>query len=143
MRNGLPRKYFEFGGVVPVRRLTQADPENIADYFSGQIFLQGVDQNVQVTFQCKVDSGRSRQYCIWLFSSKEKIMFNVVLIFLGQDCTGKSLVQCCPRASRQHCTAINLFNVLLRGSRQHCKGSILFNVVVILLGQHCTGKNLM
>ena len=50
MRNELPWKYFEFGGVVPVRWLTQADPENIVDYFSEQIFLWGVDQNVQVIF---------------------------------------------------------------------------------------------
>ena len=58
--------------------------------------------------------------------AQEKILFNVVLILLGQDCTGKSLVRFCPRASRQHCT-----------------GNILFNGVLILLGQHGTGKNLV
>ena len=58
--------------------------------------------------------------------AQEKILFNVILILLGQHGTGKSLAQCCPRASRQHCTR-----------------NILFNVVLILLGQHCTGKNLV
>ena len=57
---------------------------------------------------------------------RNKILFNVVLILLGQHCTGKNLVQCCPRSFRQHCT-----------------GKILFNVVLILLGQHCTDKYLM
>ena len=28
----------------------------------------------------------------------------IVLIILGQHCTGKNLVQCCPRGSRQHYT---------------------------------------
>ena len=52
-----------------------------------------------------------------------KILFNIVLILLGQYCTGKSLKQCCPRRSRQHCTR-----------------KILFSVVLILLGQHCMRK---
>ena len=37
----------------------------------------------------------------------EKILFNVVLILLWQHCTGKNLVQCCPRDSRQHYTGKN------------------------------------
>ena len=37
-------------------------------------------------------------------TAQEKILFNVVLISLGQHCTGKILVQCCPRDSKQHCT---------------------------------------
>ena len=55
---------------------------------------------------------------------RKKLLFDVVLIHLGEHCTGKNLVQCCPRGSRQHCTWKNLFNV-----------------VVIFLGQHSTGKN--
>ena len=30
--------------------------------------------------------------------AQEKILFNIVLILLGRHCTGKSLVQCCPRS---------------------------------------------
>ena len=40
-------------------------------------------------------------------NAQEKILFNVVLIFLGQHCTGKNFVQCCPRDSRQHCRGKN------------------------------------
>ena len=54
--------------------------------------------------------------------AQEKILFNVLLILLGH-CTGKSLVQCCPRGSRQQCTK-----------------KIMFNHVLILLGQHYTSK---
>ena len=54
---------------------------------------------------------------------KKKILFNVVSVFLGQHCTGKKPMQCCPR-----------------GSRQHCIVNILCNVDLILLGQRSTGK---
>ena len=37
-------------------------------------------------------------------TAQEKDLFNVVLILFGQHCTGKILVQFCPRGSRQHCT---------------------------------------
>ena len=40
-------------------------------------------------------------------NTQEKIMFNVVLILLGQHCTGKNPMQCCPRDSRQKCTGKN------------------------------------
>ena len=40
-------------------------------------------------------------------NAQEKILFNVVLIFLGQHSTCKNLVQCYPRDSRQHCTGKN------------------------------------
>ena len=40
----------------------------------------------------------------WGNIAQENILFNVVLIKLGQHCTGKHLVQSCPRASRQHST---------------------------------------
>ena len=33
-----------------------------------------------------------------------KILFNNVVILLGQHCIDKNSVQCCPRDSRQHCT---------------------------------------
>ena len=36
-----------------------------------------------------------------------KILFNIVVILLGQHCTGKNPVQCCPRDSRQHCIGKN------------------------------------
>ena len=82
------------------------------------------------------------------------------LLAMDQHCTGKNLVQCCPRVSRQHCTGKNpvqccvntlgaashrcknLVHAMLskRCSRQHCTKKIVFNVVLILLGQHCTGK---
>ena len=38
---------------------------------------------------------------------RKKNLFNVVLILLGQHCTGKNFVECCPRGSRQHCTEKN------------------------------------
>ena len=34
--------------------------------------------------------------------AQKRILFNNVLILLGQHCTGKSFVLSCPRASRQH-----------------------------------------
>ena len=40
-------------------------------------------------------------------NAQEKILFNDVLILLGQHCTGKNLVQCFPKDSRQHCTRKN------------------------------------
>ena len=88
-----------------------------------------------------------------------KILFNVVLIILGQHCTGENFVLCCPRTSRQHCAGKNpvkyclntLWTTLHR--KKSCsmlskslqttlhRKKILFKVVLILLGQHCTGKN--
>ena len=61
----------------------------------------------------------SRQHC------EGKILFNVVLILLGQYWSGKNLVQ---MLSKRLQTTL------------HMK-KILFNNVVILLGQHCTDKN--
>ena len=58
--------------------------------------------------------GGSRQQC----TGK-----NVVLILLGQHCTGKTLS-----------------NVVLEAQDNDTKEKILFNVVLILLGQHCTGN---
>ena len=54
-----------------------------------------------------------------------KILFNFVLILLGQHCTGKNPVQFCP----------NTLRTILHRKK------ILFNFVLILLGQHYTGKN--
>ena len=48
----------------------------------------------------------------------------VTLILLGQQWTGKNLMQCFLRSSRQH----------------SIKVKILYNFVLILLGQHCTGQ---
>ena len=48
----------------------------------------------------------------------EKIQFNNVVILLGQHCTGKNPVQCCPRDSRQHCTGKNPV--------QYCLNNITF-----------------
>ena len=67
-------------------------------------------------------------------SNKKKILFNVVLVFLGQHCTGKKPMQCCPRGSRQHCIVNILCNVDVpqenamqccrRGSKQHRTGKL-------------------
>ena len=38
---------------------------------------------------------------------QEKILYNVVLIPLGQHYTGKNPIQCCPWGSRQQCTGKN------------------------------------
>ena len=46
---------------------------------------------VRVIFYCNVDSGRSRQHCIWLFSSEKMTMR------LGQYCISNFLVQFCLR----------------------------------------------
>ena len=43
---------------------------------------------------------------------------------MGQYCTDKNPMQCCPCDFRQQCT-----------------GKILFKVVLILLGQHYPGQN--
>ena len=48
----------------------------------------------------------------------------MVLILLGQHCTGKTLC-----------------NVVKEAPGKGAQKKILFNVVLILLGQHCTGKN--
>ena len=47
----------------------------------------------------------------------EKILFNVVLILLGQHCTGQNPMQCCPRGSRQHCIRKNLAQFCLNTLR--------------------------
>ena len=44
---------------------------------------------------------------------KKKILCNVVLILLGQHCTGKNPMQCCPRDSRQLCIRKNLVQCCL------------------------------
>ena len=54
-------------------------------------------------------------------NTQEIILFNFVLILLGQHCPGPKPMQCCLRASRQHWT-----------------GKILCKIVLILLGQHCS-----
>ena len=79
-----------------------------------------------------------------LFLFYDKILFNVVLILLGQHCTGKPFVQYCPRVSRQHCTGKNSVQCCLNtlGTTLHRK-KIVFNLVLILLGQHCTNKNIV
>ena len=58
---------------------------------------------VIITIQCLVQCcpRGSRQHYTG------KILFNVVLILLGQHRTGKSFAQCCPRCSRQHWTEKN------------------------------------
>ena len=40
-------------------------------------------------------------------NAHEKILFNDVLILLGQHCTGKNIVKFCPRSSRKQCTGKN------------------------------------
>ena len=54
--------------------------------------------------------------------AQKQILFNVVLILLGQHCTGKYFVQCYPRGSRQHCTGKYPGQCCSRVSRQHCTG---------------------
>ena len=53
-----------------------------------------------------------------------KILFNVVLILLGQNCTGKTLS-----------------NVVQETLNNISQVKILFNYDLIPLRQHCTGKN--
>ena len=55
----------------------------------------------------------------------KKILCNFALILLGQHCTDRCPMQCCPRGSRQYCIKKNPCNFAL-----------------ILLGQHCTAKTL-
>ena len=48
---------------------------------------------------------RTKSYAIFLRGSRQhciikKILFNAVLILLGQYCTGQNPMQCCPRVSR-------------------------------------------
>ena len=74
--------------------------------------------------------------------AQEKILFNVVLILLGQHCTGKIYVQCCPRGSRQYSAGKKLVRWcnVQEAPDNIAQEKILFNVVLILLGQHCIGK---
>ena len=89
--------------------------------------------------------------------AQEKILWNDVVILLGQHCIGQSPMQCISRGSRQHCikkVRCNFVLILLkqyctgqnpmqccpRGSTKHCTGKI---PVLILLGEHCSGQNSM
>ena len=42
----------------------------------------------------------------------EKILFNIVVILLGQHCTSQNPMQCCPRGFRQNCTGKNRGNMV-------------------------------
>ena len=48
-----------------------------------------------------------------VFFAPEKILFNVVLILLGQHCTGQNPMQCCAKGSRQNCTRKIQCNIVL------------------------------
>ena len=48
-----------------------------------------------------------------VFFAPEKILFNVVLILLGQHCTGQNPMQCCAKGSRQNCTLKIQCNIVL------------------------------
>ena len=137
----------------PCAMLVQIDPSNTVDYFLCQVVC-GVWANIA---QAKT------LFSVVQFAPDnivlEKILFNVVLILLGQHCTSKNFVQCCSRDSRQHCTGKNpvqyclkyswdsiaqvktLCNVVQEAPDNIAHEKILLNNVVILLGQHYTGKN--
>ena len=90
---------------------------------------------------------------------QEKIMFNVVLILLGQHYLGQNLMQYCPRGSRQHCVrqkrvqcCLNTCETILHRPKSYTMLSQedsdnnglegnLFNSVLILPVQHCTSIN--
>ena len=84
------------------------------------------DNIVQVAPQSSIQYylTSTRQHCI------NKILFNVVLILLGQYCTDKIFMQCCSKGSRQHCI-------------KKKKKKVLINVVLILFRVHSTVKNSM
>ena len=67
-------------------------------------------------------------------------MFNVVLIILGQHCTGQNPMQCCPRCSRQHCIRKSPVQCRLNtpGTILHRKNSM--QCCPRGFKQHCTGK---
>ena len=76
-------------------------------------------------------------------NAQQKVLFNFsfILILLGQHCTSKNLVQCCPRGPRQQFTG--------ESSLQSCfntPGKILHRKNPVQHSprgsrQHCTGKN--
>ena len=89
---------------------------------------------------------------------KKKILCNVVLILLGQHCTRKNPMQCCPRGSRQLCIRKNLvqcclntlwttlhswkpYAMLPERPQTTLYKKILCDAVLILLGQLCIRKN--
>ena len=91
------------------------------------------DNIAQIRFLCNVVQEASDNI------AQEKIVFNVVLILLGQHCTGKKVVQCCPRGFRQHAQEKNLFNVVLILLGQHCTAKIHVQCCPRGFRQHCTG----
>ena len=74
-------------------------------------------------------------------NAQEKILFNVILVFLGQHCTDQNPMQCCPWGSRQQCTI--LFNDVLNLLEQHCTGKSLVHCCLWDSRQHYTRKNLV
>ena len=86
---------------------------------------------------------------------RKKILCNVVVILLGQHCTGKTLCNVFREAPDNIAQEKNSEQCFLNTpgtTFQCCLGrwapgnitqeKILCNVVLILLGQHCTGKTL-
>ena len=69
-------------------------------------------------------------------NAQEKIMFNVVLILLGQHCTGQNHVQC-SRDSKQNCTG--KANALL--SIQYHNSAIYFGLVHFLIITDCCKRH--
>ena len=61
----------------------------------------------------------------------KKILFNNVVMLLGQHCTDKNPVQCCPRDSRQNCTGKNLVQCRLNN------GNFYFEPVNFLIITGC------
>ena len=97
--------------------LTQIDPDKVVDYFLvyGCLWISGSTLHMQIkkTLQYRLHScentrldtpGDSLSHvktCSNIVleahdnNAKEKILLNLVLILLEQNCTGKNLLQCC------------------------------------------------
>ena len=74
---------------------------------------------------------------------RKKILFIVVLIVLGQHCTGKDLVQFSLSSLRQHCAGKKPARCCFNTLEQHCIGKMSRTILCMLPSsrQHCTEKS--
>ena len=94
--------------------MLEASRTTLHRVFSDTILSQGYKGNTEQDFSYAILSGASRRtihkvFCAML--SQE--------ILLGQHCTDKNHVQCCPRGFKQDCTGKILSNVVLKPMGQH------------------------
>ena len=67
----------------------------------------------------------------------KNILCNITLILLGQHCSGKNPMPCCPRGSRQHCIRKSLLNLSQYFWENFTQVKTLCNNIRFVLVQSC------